>query len=229
MRNPALKKQFGAIWDEVARCVLRIREVLQTLLFARAIARPRLPSVRDSPRSSCVYAEERTKPSEKRLREFADSNLPSQEQSLYSPAPIYPAMEQVVLAEYFRFLKAELGEDDPVVKAVLDGRSPAAAAKRYLSSTKLTDQAERKRLARLGGRREEVQRRDDQTGSHTGPARPGSFGRVTRTRCRQCLPASDGKIAQARFAVHGAGDYPRRDLHPPALLRSRQRLSGRER
>ena len=64
------------------------------------------------------YAEEKPKPDSQRLREFTDAALPSLEQGMYSTAPIYPAMEEVVLENYFSFLAKELGESDATVKAM---------------------------------------------------------------------------------------------------------------
>ena len=87
------------------------------------------------------------KPDQKRLREFAESNLPAVEQAMYSPAPLSDSMEIVVLTNYFTVLAKELGEDDGVVKALLAGKTPAAAARDYVSTSKLKDVELRKQLA----------------------------------------------------------------------------------
>jgi hypothetical protein len=94
------------------------------------------------------YAVETRKPNDQRLREYAETALPAREQAMYSPAPITPSMEIAVLADYFTFLGRELGYNDPTVAALLDGRTPLAAARHAVETSKLIDVEERRRLAR---------------------------------------------------------------------------------
>ncbi|MEZ6082199.1 MAG: hypothetical protein R3C56_42950 [Pirellulaceae bacterium] len=54
-----------------------------------------------------LLATEDTKPSEKRLREFRDSNRQSLEQSLFSPAPLYDDLERLQLADELALTKPE--------------------------------------------------------------------------------------------------------------------------
>ena len=91
-------------------------------------------------------AEEKTKPSEKRLREYRDSALPSLEQELFSTAPIYKSLDTVTLADSLAQMREALGADNPVVKQVLNGKSPEDAAKNLIDGTKLDDVSVRKRL-----------------------------------------------------------------------------------
>jgi hypothetical protein len=94
--------------------------------------------------------EEKAKPSEKRLREYRDSALPSLEQQLYSPAPVYPEFEEAQLAFYLEFLSRSLGATDPLVKSVLGGKTPAEVAKAAIAGSKLKDPAARKALVKEG-------------------------------------------------------------------------------
>ena len=90
---------------------------------------------------------ERALPSEKRLREYRDSNLASVELALFSSAPVYVALEQATLTSALLTLQTELGAADPLVVAMLAGKTPALRAQEVLSSSKLVQVQERKRLA----------------------------------------------------------------------------------
>jgi len=91
-------------------------------------------------------AEEKSKPNEKRLREYRDSALPSLEQELFSTAPIYKSLDTVTLTDSLTQMQEALGADNPVVEQVLHGLSPADTAKVLIDGTKLDDAAFRKQL-----------------------------------------------------------------------------------
>ncbi|HEV3511934.1 MAG TPA: S46 family peptidase [Candidatus Sulfotelmatobacter sp.] len=91
-------------------------------------------------------AEERQKPNQERLREFRDSALPSLEQQLFSPAPIYKNLETTLLSDSLSDMQEALGADNADVKKVLQGRTPAETGKDLISNTKLDDVAVRKEL-----------------------------------------------------------------------------------
>jgi hypothetical protein len=89
------------------------------------------------------------KPNGDRLREYRDSNLESLKFELFSPAPIYPELERAKLLAGLTFLAEQLGGELPLVKKVLDGKSPARRVDDLLA-TRLSDPAERKRLVEGG-------------------------------------------------------------------------------
>lgn len=95
-------------------------------------------------------ADESVKPNGERLREYRESNLESLKLQLFSPAPIYPGLEQAELTASLTFLAEMLGGRDPRVKQVLGGKPPAARAAELVAGSKLADVAERKRLAEGG-------------------------------------------------------------------------------
>lgn len=97
-------------------------------------------------------AEERTKPDGERLREFTDSARPSLEQRLFSPAPIYPDLETVMLADALTLLATELGAADPLVQRVLAGQSPRERAAQLIQQTKVRDLAFRRQLYQGGAK-----------------------------------------------------------------------------
>jgi hypothetical protein len=85
------------------------------------------------------------KPNGERLREYRDSNLDSLKLELYSPAPIYRELERAKLLTGITFLAEQLGGEHPLVKKVLDGKSPARRVAELLD-TKLYDPSARRRL-----------------------------------------------------------------------------------
>ena len=91
-------------------------------------------------------AAELPKPNGGRLREYRDSALPSLKLTLFSPAPVYPALEARKLQTALTFLAEKLGGGHPLIVKVLAGKSPNARAAELVAGTKLMDPAERKKL-----------------------------------------------------------------------------------
>lgn len=140
--NPKTAK-YAEAWDQISKAQQRRNEIhgkalnLGTRLVGLGLTLVQL-------------AEEDAKPSEKRLSEFRDSNRPSLEQDLYSPAPIYKDLEQVVLADLISRAMEMRGPDDELVKKILDGKSPQARAAELVNGTKLDTVEARKELAAGG-------------------------------------------------------------------------------
>ncbi|HEX4047427.1 MAG TPA: S46 family peptidase, partial [Elusimicrobiota bacterium] len=93
---------------------------------------------------------ETAKPNDKRWEEYRDSNLDSLRFRLFSPAPMYPDMEEFLLARSLREALDALGPKDDFVKAALDGRTPEAEAHELIAGTRLFDPAVREALVKGG-------------------------------------------------------------------------------
>jgi len=91
-------------------------------------------------------ATERAKPNEERLREFSEAGLPTLEQRLFSKAPIYPDLEQILLEFGLTKLRETLGTDHPTVKKILGKDSPENLARTLIQNTGLADVDARKGL-----------------------------------------------------------------------------------
>ena len=78
------------------------------------------------------------------------SALPSLEQELFSTAPIYKSIETVTLADSLAQMRDALGAENPVVRKVLNGKTPEDAAKDLIANTKLDDVSVRKQLYQGG-------------------------------------------------------------------------------
>jgi len=134
-------------WDEIAQAMNLQRNIYLQLTY---IERLRgfalgggLPQVA---RILVRSASEKSKPNSDRLREYRDSALASLEQQLFSTAPVYKNLETLRLSDSLGDMEQTLGKDNPDVKAVLNGRTPADAAKEMIAGTKLDDVAVRKQL-----------------------------------------------------------------------------------
>ena len=95
-------------------------------------------------------AAEDLKPSEERLSEFADAGRASLEQQLFSTAPIYPELEQLLIGDLLSRTLEMRGADDPSCVAMLAGQSPADRAAELVGGTQLVDVEFRKSLAAGG-------------------------------------------------------------------------------
>lgn len=155
--NPELAREFGQAWDEIARAQKAYAEIFKPLtFFERAQG---FNSVYFSLARNLVrLAEERQKPNEARLREYRESNLPSLERSILSPAPIYDDFEIFKLADSLAQLKEELG-DRLEVRWLLGDRKPEEVARELVAGTKLKDLEWRKKL--LQAKPEEIYLVDD--------------------------------------------------------------------
>lgn len=153
-------------------------------------------------------AEERSKPNGERLAEYRDSALASLEQQMLSPAPIYKPLETVLLAENLAEAKDALGSDNPIVKKMLQGKTPEEAAKDLIQGTKLEDVAVRRQLYEGGGAAIKASR--DPLIAFMLSIEPEA--RAARKRyddeVESVEHAAGARIARARFSEHGFTESP---------------------
>ena len=206
--DPEMKAAWGGAWDELAEAQELRRELyprsigmgtdgLQTgsALYGKAVHIVRL-------------ADELAKPSEERLREYRDTGLDSLYLSLYSPAPIYPALELHQLESGLSWMIELFGGDDPQVVRALGGLSPKARAAQCVNGTKLMDVDERRRLVEGGA---EALAACEDPMIQLALALEGE-GRKLRKRLEDEVSAVEteayAKLAAAKFAIEGEGVYP---------------------
>ncbi len=147
--DPKTRAAYGSAWDKVAAAQKVAAEISQPYNFLeRGFAFD--SSLFQQARTLLRLAEEKARPNPDRLREYRDSNLESLELALFSEAPIYPEYEEAKLARSLAFWSERVGPDDPMVRRILRGRTPAEAAAELVEGTKLADVAERRQLAEGG-------------------------------------------------------------------------------
>ncbi len=205
-KDPELRREFGKVWEEVAAAHRAFQADFKAYWLLEAGATRGSDLLRIA-RHVVRLAEERGKPDAERLREYRDAALPSLEASLYAGIPITPSMEVAVLADYFEFLRRELGTEDPTVRGVLGGKGPAEAASQYVSSSRLADVEERKRLASSA---QAVRQSEDGMVRLALLLEPRAreLRRRYEDQVEAVLTTSAAKIAQLRFRLYGASDYP---------------------
>ncbi len=203
-RNAEWQKAYGAAWDEVARAETARRRLYKTQRYGQ---------IRGSTFASrglliVQYVAEVGKPDGQRLDGFHDAQLPSLLFSLLSPAPVYPALDEALLADALQESLEELGPNDPFVKAVLAGRTPNDAAAALIGRTKLADPAVRKQL--IDGGEAAVRASTDPLvvlGRALDPVMRATNLAMER-EVTSIETAARERIGQARFAVFGTMAYP---------------------
>ena len=132
-------------WDEIAQAMKVQRDIYPQLSYLERLRgfASGLPQIA---RVLVRAAAEKPKPNADRLREFRDSALPSVEQQLFSTAPVYKSLDTALLADSLAEMQDTLGKDNPDVQKVLNGKTPADAAKDIIAGTKLDDVTVRKQL-----------------------------------------------------------------------------------
>ena len=127
------KREYGTAWDDVAQAEKKFLERLKQARFTSV----RASSMAQNALTIVQYVTEVKKPDGKRLDGYHDSELESLRFRLFSPAPVYPRLEEALLADSLQESLEELGADDPFVRAALDGRTPKEAAQEVISRTKM--------------------------------------------------------------------------------------------
>jgi hypothetical protein len=157
-------------------------------------------------------AEEIRKPNTARFDEFRDARLEALKVNLFSPAPIYPDLEEAALAAWLEEAQKTLGNDDPYIRATLAGATPAAVAKQLITGTKLGDVAFRKSLFEGGA--DAIAKSDDPLIVVARRIEP--IYRELRAWNEENILSVDTsagqKLAAARFAVYG------KNIHPDATF-----------
>ena len=140
-------KNAGAAdpWDEIAKAIEVQQSIYSNLNYLERM-RGFSGHLAQSARYLVRVAAEKPKPNQERMREFRDSNLPSFEQQMFSTEPIYKSLELAQLTDSLSEMQDALGNDNPDMQKVLQGKTPADAAKDLIANTKLDDVAVRKQL-----------------------------------------------------------------------------------
>jgi hypothetical protein len=198
-QKPDVQKAYGDAWEQIDAVYRALPAMAARIAFTNLT-----PSRLGTIASQLVrYADEIQKPNERRYDEFRDSKIESFMFALMSPAPIYPEMEEAVLAAWLEEGLKTLGPADPFIKAALNGATPAVAAKQAVSGSKLGG-VELRQSLRLGGA-DGIAKSDDSMIALARRIEP--FIRELRGWNELTIlnvDASAGeKLSKARFAVYG--------------------------
>jgi peptidase S46-like protein len=198
------QQAYGDAWTRIEKAYEALPALSKRISFSNLTA-SRLGTIASS---FVRYAEEIRKPNERRYEEFRDNRVEALKLNLLSPAPIYREMEEAILAAWLDLGQKVLGDDDPFFRAALGGSTPAEAAKRLISGTKLDDVAFRKALFEGGS--EVVNKSDDPLIALARKVEPiiRELRAWNEEKIQNIETAAGERIANARFAVYGKTVYP---------------------
>ena len=200
--NPEWQKEYGGLWDQIAKIEDQIRPSVQEQVFRRADSR-----LLGLALTIVQYVEEMKKPDGERLPQFHDAGLESLKMQLFSPAPVYPATEKLFLATGLKLGVEKLGNKDAFLQAILQGGDVDSAVAALVDGTKLADPAFRKSLIESG--EADVAASTDPmivTARRLNPVVRESIQK--RQKLSSQLTPLGEKLGEARFLVYGKDAYP---------------------
>ncbi len=203
--DPARAKAWGDAWAKISAAQEARRSwALRYRLLNAGISSDLFHKARDIVR----LVVELPKPNGDRLREFRDSALESLYTGLYSPSPLYDALEMFKTRASLSLMAEALGAEDPAVKLALDGASPGDRAQQLVLGCTLKDPSARRKLVEAGR---------DAVWASTDPMirlaiRMDPEARELKKKFEDEVEAVErvnyAKIAQAKFAMKGETTYP---------------------
>jgi hypothetical protein len=202
--RPEWQQEFGAAWTRIEEAYRDYPSLGRRLAWS-TLAVSRLGTVA----SGLVrYAAEIGKPNDQREPEFRDNRLDAFRRAQLSPAPIYPEMEEELLAAWLEAARQALGADDPFVRTVLAGQTPAVVARRVIGGTRLHEPGFRETL--LKGGTAAIEAANDpllQLARQVDPLLR-ELRTTSDSRLASVETAAGELIARASFAVYGRTIYP---------------------
>ena len=203
--NPEWKKVYGDGWKTIEKVIAKQKKEFGS----RSYGSLALSSSFARYAQNLVFAAaERQKPDMERLDGYHDVQLERSKLRLFSPAPIYKDLEEATFVSMLELALDKAGAADPIVSAVLKGRTPAQAAKEMIEATTLDKPEVRKALYEGGA--EAVAKSDDPFIVLMRGLEPLLRERQEKSRkeTESLLTPASEKIANARFAVYGKNTYP---------------------
>ncbi len=203
MANPQWNAAYGSAWDEVAAAE------------KKSLSRLNEDAYRDLGSSLAAmattivdYMAEVQRPDGERLPGFHDAQLDSLKLRMFSPAPVYPEMQQALMAGALEWDLSGVGPNDPFLKIVLAGRTPEQAAAALVNGTKLADPAFRRQLV-AGGAAAVAASNDPMIvmAREIDPLRRELIN-WRQQNVESVLQQAGEKLGKARFAVYGKSTYP---------------------
>ncbi len=206
MKDKKLSAEIGDPWTDTAKVQADRRALYQPYTYMEARAGV-LSTLFGDARALVRAAQEKAKPNSERLPEYTDSRLPLLEKRVLDDEPVYPELEAVALEFWLTKLREHLTADAAGTKTFLGKDSPEALAAR-LSKSKLADAAYRKQL--WDGGLAAINASDDPMIRYVLATDDASraIRKEYETRVTGPSDRAAEKIAKARFAVYGTGNYP---------------------
>jgi len=142
-KDPAMDKEFGKAWDELAAAEKKFSEFFKAYRFFEGGA-GFSTGYFNMARTLVRLAAEKSKPNDERLREYRDAGLPSVTRRMLAVTPIYDELEVFNLTDSLIQLQKEFGTMQEV-RWLFAGRPAEDVAKELIAGTKLKDPEVRKK------------------------------------------------------------------------------------
>src|SRR6185503_17733414 len=139
--NPEWKKEYGGVWDTIAKAEEQVKPAIRYQLFRRTDSRLFTIALQ-----LVQYVAEIKKPDGERLPQFHDANLQSLKFQMLSPAPIMVPTEKLFMKSALNLAQEKLGKTDPYVQALVQNGAVEGTVDALIDGTKLGDVAARKAL-----------------------------------------------------------------------------------
>ena len=202
--NPQWQKDYGDAWDAIAVAKKRHSEIAKPMFFNGV----RGSRMMQFALQIVQYVTEMNKPDGERLPGYHDAQLESFKFNLFSPAPVYPKLEEFRLVDGLHETMDELGSNDPFITSLLNGKTPEDFAKELFAGTKMADPNFRKSLTE-GGEKAVKKSTDPMIAAARIIDPIIRELRKTYEREVEGIETSAGeKVGKARFAVYGKSSYP---------------------
>ena len=205
--DAGMREEYGSAWVEIEAVYEKARPRWKRDLFVLS-DRYRGGQLATWAETLVRYVQELAKPGDVRLEDFAEAQLPRVRQGLFAEVPSYPDLEEVLLAHYLGELVEHLGTEDPMVRELLQGRSPAETAREAARETRIGEIEFRRDLANLSAT--DLRESSDPLvklawvfDKHFREAHAWQQENLWKV---ELLAGS--RIARAKFALHGKEAYP---------------------
>ena len=204
--RPELRAEYADAWSVIAAAMQQAASTYRERFYSQVgRSQAGLPGIA---MTIVQYAAEVAKPDAERLPGFNDAQLESLRFSLLSPAPVYPALDETLVASWLAEGLKALGPDNAYIRTVLGGRPAAEVAREAIGGTKIGDPAVRRALVEGG-----VAAVNASTDPLVVLARKldplvREQQKWLETNVNGPLQAAGEKIGRARFAVYGKTASP---------------------
>jgi hypothetical protein len=203
MANPQWKAAYGDAWQAISEAERKLAARTKDQLYHG------MDSQLGGMAATIVqYVAEVKKPDGERLPGYHDAQLDSLKFRIFSPAPLYPAMEIARITGALELNLSEVGANDAFLKTILKGRTPRQAATEMVNGTKLADTALRRKL--IEGGEAAVAASDDPMivlARELDPMRRELIHWL-QDNVQSVEQRAGEQLGKARFAVYGKTTYP---------------------
>jgi Peptidase S46 len=201
--DPTLKARYGGTWDAIADAQLELATFSTQARYYALNGSTLLGWAINLVR----VARQSALPEDQRLPAFQGAGMERAKRALLRDQPLDKEMERMQLAGWLTSARQDLGADDAMVKALLDGRTPEAAAAAIVEGTHLADVAERREFVEGGPA--EVDGCLDPLITVVRDLEPVANGYVKRAaQLNAVISANVEKLGEAIYAAYGTALPP---------------------